>query len=160
MDIRVGKIIECEIVEGSDKLYKERIDIGNGEIRTIASGLRKLVKIEDLRDKFCVVLCNLKARNLGGLVLSHGMVLCAETPDQSVAELLQVPEGSQPGDFITFAGYERLPPAELNAKKNPWDTVGPKLRIDSNGLAVFEDIPFTTEKGVVKSKTVKNGIIK
>jgi tRNA-binding EMAP/Myf-like protein len=61
--------------------------------------------------------------------MSHGMVLCAETPDKSLVELLIPPEGSQPGDLVSFAGYERKPPAEL-PKKNPWDTVQPKLKIN------------------------------
>jgi aminoacyl tRNA synthase complex-interacting multifunctional protein 1 len=51
------------------------------------------------------------------------MVLCAETPDRLSAELLTPPEGSQPGDLITFEGFERKPPAELNPKKNPLDNV-------------------------------------
>jgi tRNA-binding EMAP/Myf-like protein len=41
-----------------------------------------------MRDKLCIVLCNLKPKNLGGLIESHGMVLCAENPDRTVAELL------------------------------------------------------------------------
>jgi methionine--tRNA ligase beta chain len=160
MDFRIGKIIECEVVAGSENLYKELIDIGNGEIRTIASGLQKYVKIEDMKDKLCVVLVNLKPRNLGGLVTSHGMVLCSEKEDKSVVELLQVPEGSQAGDLISVAGFERKPPAELNAKKNPWDSVATKLKIDSNGFALFEDIKLTTEKGPIKSQKVTDGIIK
>lgn len=39
LDIRVGKIVSCEVNPASDKLYNEKIDIGNGEIRSIASGL-------------------------------------------------------------------------------------------------------------------------
>lgn len=106
MDMRVGRIIEVWNNPNSDKLYNEKIDIGNGEIRGIASGLQKLVPIEDMQNKLCVVLVNLKARKLADY-MSHGMVLCAETPDRNTAELLQPPEGSQPGDLITFAGFER-----------------------------------------------------
>ena len=40
MDIRVGKIVEVWKHPESDKLYCEKIDIGNGEIRQIASGLQ------------------------------------------------------------------------------------------------------------------------
>ena len=91
--------------------------------------------------------------------MSHGMILCAETPDRQTAELLQPPEGAQPGDLISFPGFERKPPAELNAKKNPWDNVQPKLAINGEGVAVWDNIPFTTDKGVVKSKTIQNGVI-
>ena len=40
-----------------------------------------------------VVLCNLKPKKLADY-MSHGMVLCAETPDKSHIELLVPPEGS------------------------------------------------------------------
>jgi tRNA-binding EMAP/Myf-like protein len=40
MDMRVGKIMECWKHPDSQKLYCEKIDIGNGEIREIASGLQ------------------------------------------------------------------------------------------------------------------------
>ena len=93
MDFRVGRVVEICKNPNSEKLYNEKVDIGNGEIRQIASGLQKLVKIEDLQDKLCIVLCNLKAKKLADYV-SHGMLLCAETPDRLTAELLIPPEGS------------------------------------------------------------------
>lgn len=93
MDMRVGKIVEVWKNPNSDKIYNEKIDIGNGEIRCIASGLQFLVPIEDMQDKLCVVLVNLKARKVAEY-MSHGMVLCAETPDRNTAELLKPPEGS------------------------------------------------------------------
>lgn len=158
MDFRVGRITEVEINPTSEKLYNEKVDIGNGEIRTIASGLQKFIPIEGMQDQLVVVLCNLKAKKLAGYN-SHGMVLCAETPDKSQVELLRPPEGSQPGDIITFPGFERNPPEALNPKKNPWDTVMPKLRIDENGVACYESVPFTSDKGNFRSKTITNGII-
>lgn len=156
MDIRVGRIVEVWPNPASEKLYNEKIDIGNGEIRCIASGLQKLVKIEDMQNAMCVVLCNLKAKKLADY-MSHGMVLCAETPDRLQAELLKPPEGSQPGDVIVFEGYERRPPDALNPKKNPRDNVQPKLSVNSQGIAVFEDIPFLTSNGPVTAKSIRNG---
>lgn len=38
-DMRVGKIVECKVHPDSDKLYVEQIDIGEGRLRTIGSGL-------------------------------------------------------------------------------------------------------------------------
>ena len=103
MVIRVGKIIKVWNHPGSEKLYCEEIDLGNGEIRKIASGLQQFVTLERLTDAMCIVLCNLKAKKLAGYE-SHGMVLCAETPDRSAVELIVPPEGSQPGDLISFEG--------------------------------------------------------
>jgi len=66
-----------------------------------------------------VVLCNLKEKKLAGYP-SHGMVMCAETPDGASVEFLNPPEGSVPGDLIEFEGYPRNPPEALPAKKNPF----------------------------------------
>jgi methionine--tRNA ligase beta chain len=73
LDIRVGKIVKIYPNEESDKLYNEEIDIGNGEIRTIASGLKRRIPIDVLMDSYVIVLCNLKGRKLCNY-FSHGMV--------------------------------------------------------------------------------------
>jgi tRNA-binding EMAP/Myf-like protein len=39
-DLRVGKIVECEKHPDSDKLWIEKIDLGEGSLRTIGSGLQ------------------------------------------------------------------------------------------------------------------------
>lgn len=111
-----------------------------------------------MTDSLCTVIVNLKAKKLAGYE-SHGMVLCGETEDKSVVELIEPPEGSQPGDLISFEGWERKPPAQLNPKKNPWDNVWPDLKINSEGVACWKDIPFRTPKGVCKSGTLKTGVI-
>lgn len=55
----------------------EKIDLGEPTgPRTIVSGLVNFVPIEEMKDRMVVVLANLKAANLRG-ILSHGMVLCA-----------------------------------------------------------------------------------
>ena len=54
------------------------------------------------------VICNLKALTLANWP-SHGMILCAETEDKSVVELLIPPKGSKVGDQISFEGYPREP---------------------------------------------------
>jgi len=39
LDFRVGKIVHVQKNPDSEKIYMEKIDIGNGEIRDISSGL-------------------------------------------------------------------------------------------------------------------------
>lgn len=91
MDIKVGKIVEVWVNPESEKLYNEKVDMGNGEIRTIASGLQKHITLENMKDQLVVVLCNLKPRKMPGDYMSHGMVLCAQTADNSQVELLKPP---------------------------------------------------------------------
>lgn len=49
VDIRVGKIEKIWEVEGSEKLYGEEINIGDAQPRIIGSGVRKFVKMDDLK---------------------------------------------------------------------------------------------------------------
>ena len=105
-----------------------------------------------------IVLCNLKARTLANYE-SQGMILCAETKDRSQAQLLQPPEGCMPGDVITFEGFERKPPIVL-PKKNPWDTVQPKLCVNNQSIACYEEnIQFMTHKGPIACESIKGGVI-
>jgi tRNA-binding EMAP/Myf-like protein len=69
------------------------VDLGNGEIRDIASGLQGSHTLEMMQDAMVVVITNLKPRNLGGWK-SAGMVLCAQTADGTSVEFLSPPEGS------------------------------------------------------------------
>jgi len=114
MDIVVGKIIEVtrHPDEGREHIYCEKVDIGNGVIRTIGSGLVNFIKQEDMMGAMVVVLANLKARNMGPNFASHGMVLAGQEGEGESAkiELVTPPAGCQPGDKISFAGEERCPP--------------------------------------------------
>jgi methionine--tRNA ligase beta chain len=73
-DLRVGKIIAAERVEGSEKLLKLQVDIG--EPRQIVSGIAKAYAPEDLIGKNVVIIVNLDPRTMMGLE-SQGMLLAA-----------------------------------------------------------------------------------
>lgn len=155
LDIRVGKVVSICVNEKSEKLYNEEIDIGNGEIRKIASGLKGKVNIEDLRDSYVIVLCNLEVRPLCGWP-SHGMVLCA-SDSTGKTEPLRPPAGSQPGDLVSIGDLPRQPAPD---KKNPWKNVYPDLTLNEKGEATFQRSHiWKTDKGVVKSPSLTNANI-
>ena len=79
MDIRVGRVLECEKVPKADKLLKFRIDDGMGG-RTIVSGIAKYYKPEDLVGKEVLFVANFAPRKLKGVV-SEGMILSAVDAD-------------------------------------------------------------------------------
>ena len=158
LDIRVGKIVNIVENTESDKLFNEQIDMGNGEIRKIASGLKGRIPIEDLKDSFVVVLCNLKERTLKGWP-SHGMLLCASREDGSV-EPLRPPQGSEPGDQVTISNFPRLPVPELHPKRNPWDDVKADLTVDGFKVAQYKkENAWTTPKGKITVKSLDNSVI-
>ncbi|MCK9446161.1 methionine--tRNA ligase subunit beta [bacterium] len=75
-DLRAGKVIEAERVEGSDKLLKLQIDLGE-EKRQILAGIGKAYTPEELINKTLIVIINLEPRMLMGLE-SQGMVLAVK----------------------------------------------------------------------------------
>ena len=67
LDVRVGKIVEAWEHPDSDKLWCEKIDVGEDEPRQIASGIRAYYATADqLEGRPVLVVCNLKAAKLGG----------------------------------------------------------------------------------------------
>lgn len=77
--LRVGEVIACERVKGSQKLLHETVKIGD-EVRSIVSGIANYYTPEEMVGKKVVVVANLKPAKLCG-VLSEGMILCAEDQD-------------------------------------------------------------------------------
>ncbi|MGC8868702.1 MAG: methionine--tRNA ligase [Sulfurihydrogenibium sp.] len=74
--MRVGKVLEAEKVEKSDKLLKLKVSLGDEE-RTIVSGIAQYYNPQDLIGKYVIVLANLKPRKIFGIE-SHGMLLAAK----------------------------------------------------------------------------------
>ena len=94
-----AKIIACEKVEKSDKLLKSTLDCGNGETRTVVSGIAKWYSPEEMPGKTVVLVANLAPRKMRG-VLSEGMLLCAEDAEGNL-KLLTVEGGAfAPGSEI------------------------------------------------------------
>ncbi|HAN10306.1 MAG TPA: methionine--tRNA ligase [Clostridiales bacterium] len=73
--LRVGEILVCEKVEGSDKLLKSQIKIAD-EMRQIVSGIAKFYTPEEMIGKKVIVITNLQPVKIRG-VLSEGMILAA-----------------------------------------------------------------------------------
>ncbi len=76
IDIRVGKVLECERVKKSEKLLRFVLETGN-ETRQILSGIAKYYAPSDLVGKNVVFIANFKPRKMMGLE-SQGMILSAE----------------------------------------------------------------------------------
>lgn len=79
-DLRVGKIVEAERVEGSDKLLELQLDLGE-EKRQILAGIGKEYSPEALIGRSVVAIINLEPRMMMGLE-SQGMVLAVKDNDK------------------------------------------------------------------------------
>ncbi|MCF6330550.1 MAG: methionine--tRNA ligase [Sulfurimonas sp.] len=75
--LKVGTIIEAEIVPKSSKLLKLQVDLGEDKLRQVVAGIRKSYSVEDLIGTQACVVANLKPAKLMGM-LSEGMLLAAK----------------------------------------------------------------------------------
>ena len=96
LNLRVGKIISAEEVEGSNKLIKMKVDIGDDE-RQIVAGISKYYSLDELTNKTVIVLINLEPRKIFGIE-SQGMLLASINGDE--VSLLQTDKEMIPGSEI------------------------------------------------------------
>ena len=102
IDLRIALIVNCEPVDGSTKLLRLTLDVGEGRMRNVFSGIASAYKPEDLIGKHTVMVANLAPRKMK-FGVSEGMVLAASHAD----------EKAQPGIYVL----------------NPWPGAQPGMRI-------------------------------
>jgi methionyl-tRNA synthetase len=108
IDLRIAKIVNCEAVEGSTKLLRLTLDVGEKDAagqpttRNVFSGIASAYQPQDLVGKLTVVVANLAPRKMK-FGMSEGMVLAASHAD----------EQAQPGLYIL----------------NPWPGAQPGMRV-------------------------------
>ncbi|KRG41882.1 methionine--tRNA ligase [Stenotrophomonas pictorum JCM 9942] len=96
LDLRIGKVIECGFVDGSDKLLRFLLDAGDLGQRQIFSGIRgSYAEPEALVGRNVVFIANLAPRKMR-FGLSEGMILSAGFDGGALA-LLDADAGAQPG---------------------------------------------------------------
>ena len=105
IDLRIAKIVNCEHVEGSDKLLRLTLDVGEvdaaGQPRTrnVFSGIKGAYQPADLIGKLTVLVANLAPRKMK-FGISEGMVLAASHADGKThpgVYVLEPGAGATPG---------------------------------------------------------------
>ncbi|MES2832686.1 MAG: methionine--tRNA ligase [Pseudomonadota bacterium] len=81
IDLRIAIIVDCQAVEGSDKLLRLSLDVGEGRLRNVFSGIKSAYRPEDLIGKMTVMVANLAPRKMK-FGVSEGMVLAASAADE------------------------------------------------------------------------------
>jgi methionyl-tRNA synthetase len=105
IDLRIARIVNCEAVEGSAKLLRLTLDVGElgddgqAKTRNVFSGIASAYKPQDLIGKHTVLVANLAPRKMK-FGISEGMVLAAGHADEKANPGIYVLEpgtGAQPG---------------------------------------------------------------
>ena len=99
IDLRIATIVNCEAVDGSTKLLRLTLDVGEGRMRNVFSGIASAYAPQDLIGKLTVVVANLAPRKMK-FGISEGMVLAASHADEKAVpgiHVLEPSSGAQPG---------------------------------------------------------------
>jgi methionyl-tRNA synthetase len=97
VDLRIALIVAAEAVEGSDKLLRLTLDVGEGRLRNVFSGIKAWYQPEQLTGKLTVMVANLAPRKMK-FGISEGMVLAASADDDGGGVYLLEPwPGARPG---------------------------------------------------------------
>ena len=101
LDLRIATVLDCKLIEGSDKLLHFTVDLGS-ETRTIFSGIRAAyADPAALIGRKVVVVANLAPRKMR-FGVSQGMILCASgVSDDSGLFLLDADQGAEAGMRIS-----------------------------------------------------------
>jgi methionyl-tRNA synthetase len=160
IELRVGRITRVWNHESAERLYCEEVDIGAAEPRQVASGLRDVYSLEEMKDRLVIVVCNLKEAKMKGFV-SQGMVLAAKSADGRV-QLVEAPAGSKEGDLIECAGVERdgpAWPASTVKNKKIWEAMSADLHTNEKGEACWGECVLVTSAGACRAATITNSPI-
>lgn len=133
--------------------------------RTVLSGLRGKVPIEEMQGRKVVLVCNLKPANMRG-IKSSAMVLAAspklaegDDPHAGVVELVEPPADAVVGERVFFEGYqEGKAELQLNPKQKVWEAIQPGFFI-TEGLEVAFDggAVFAGKEGEVTDAKLNKG---
>jgi len=94
LDIRIGTVTAAEKVQGTDKLIRLEVDLGE-ETRQVVAGMAQTYTPEDFMGKQVPILVNLEPRKLRGIE-SQGMILAADVGGKPIMLIpeREVPPGS------------------------------------------------------------------
>ncbi|XP_010754931.2 aminoacyl tRNA synthase complex-interacting multifunctional protein 1 [Larimichthys crocea] len=160
LDLRVGRILNIRRHPLAEGLAVQDVDVGEDAPRVVVSKLEENTDFEELQGSLAVLLCNVKAYRMKGLV-SQARLLCCSASEDDGAELLAPPTGSTPGDRVTFLNYPGEPDRELQSKQKVWELVQPDLQVDSRGVANYKGCRFEVKgKGLCRAPSLTNGIIR
>ena len=95
VDLRIAKVKEAIEVPEADKLVKLILDVGELGEKTVFAGIKAAYKLEELVDKYVVLVNNLKPRQMK-FGLSEGMILAAGPGGEDI--FMDGPDsGAKPG---------------------------------------------------------------
>lgn len=98
VEMKVAHVLECNHVEGADKLLQFTLDVGEDKPRNVFSGIRKFYEPEQLINKKVICVTNLAPRKMK-FGVSEGMVLSTGEPKTGLT-VVTLPDACVVGDVL------------------------------------------------------------
>lgn len=98
VEMKVAHVLECNHVEGADKLLQFTLDVGEDKPRNVFSGIRKFYEPEQLINKKVICVTNLAPRKMK-FGVSEGMVLSTGEPKTALT-VVTLPDACVVGDVL------------------------------------------------------------
>lgn len=98
VEMTVAHVLECNLVEGADKLLQFTLDVGEDKPRNVFSGIRKYYEPEQLQGKKVICVTNLAPRKMK-FGVSEGMILSSGDPKTGLT-VITLPDACQVGDKL------------------------------------------------------------
>ncbi|MGO2125271.1 methionine--tRNA ligase [Psychrobacter sp.] len=98
VEMKVAHVLECNHVEGADKLLQFTLDVGEYKPRNVFSGIRKFYEPEQLLNKKVICVTNLAPRKMK-FGISEGMVLSTGEPKTGLT-VVTLPDACVVGDVL------------------------------------------------------------
>ncbi|CAH01588.1 uncharacterized protein KLLA0_C12023g [Kluyveromyces lactis] len=145
LNLKVGKFQQVALHPNSEKMYVSQVELGNGSVKQICSGIRQYIPRDQLQDKLCIVVDNIKKCKLRGEP-SEAMILCGEHTDAGsgitsvklaypVAESLEQ-SAQLVGQQVVIDLDQKITDRKIKPKK--WDCISSSLYTNGNGEIVFQ----------------------
>lgn len=157
LDIRIALIVRVRPHPNADTLYCEDVDVGDGRIRHVVTGVRLFVPIEQMENRRCVCFVNIKPSKVRG-ELSESMLFAASNDDHTAVEMLDPPEGTPIGTRVTCGDIQLVEQPPVDAKGKVWKaaTENESFRINADHIACYKGVPLAVPEGPITVATLAN----
>lgn len=98
VEMTVAQVLECNYVEGADKLLQFTLDVGKDQPINVFSGIRKFYEPEQLANKKVICVTNLAPRKMK-FGVSEGMILSSGDPKTGLV-VITLPDECKVGDKL------------------------------------------------------------
>ncbi|DAZ96628.1 TPA: hypothetical protein N0F65_005807 [Lagenidium giganteum] len=156
LDLRVGRITEVTPHPTAERMYIEKVDIGNDQSLELVAEHQPFFSNEELLDRKVVVLCNLKSVKVNK-VKSQGQILTVVN-EKGQQELVDPVEDAEVGERVIADGEEVVEPVTaIQLKKlKTWENLSKEIKTNNKLEVLYKEFyPLSTKGGKCTVESMK-----